>query len=498
MSYTDYINRNISTSPSTESKIRSTVEYPTAYDKHDEFFLNIDDRKYNSQFYSMYQYRLSTLKSRVDENALNKWGNNTKKVDGQKIIHKEKILDISSGQLCWVSGTIFSDMNNKLNILQDVEKGTDDVLPKIPDSYTNGNELPVVMLEDESGRAILNNDEFLKKNILVTGCIIAILGIEIQAGIFEIMDVVYPTLSPQKSLILPSPPSQTNSTYGNKIAFISGLGIESEVNYDLKIELLKQYLSGELGGTIDQTKSTKISELIIVGNSVASIKEIDNSLQDDEFVTTNNYGSKNISKFNSESVQELNKLITDLLPTIPISLMPGNTDPAEICLPQQTLHPSLFQNNKQYFGGPSFKKLTNPSWIEVNNIRMLGTSGQNIEDFLRYLPSDLVEEEGIILKLMESNIKWQNIIPTAPDTLYCYPYENYDPFILNNETPNVYFVGNQDKFETKTIELERDHHEEAKENIRVKLLSIPKFSKTGEIVLMDLDTLETEVIKISI
>lgn len=55
------------------------------------------------------------------------------------------------------------------------------------------------MLEDESGRAILHNDEFFKKNLLVSGCIVAILGVEVQAGIFEIMDIIYPTVSEQSS-----------------------------------------------------------------------------------------------------------------------------------------------------------------------------------------------------------------------------------------------------------------------------------------------------------
>ena len=60
-------------------------------------------------------------------------------------------------------GTVFCDAKYKLDILNDVEKGTDDVLPLEPVTYVNEDEQPIVMLEDESGRAILNNDNFWQR-----------------------------------------------------------------------------------------------------------------------------------------------------------------------------------------------------------------------------------------------------------------------------------------------------------------------------------------------
>ncbi|KAI5964348.1 HYS2 [Candida pseudojiufengensis] len=437
----------------------------------------------------MYQYRLNILKERINSNAMKKWGNGTRKIDGQTITKQDKILDITSGKLCWVIGTIFCDAKYKLNILNDVEKGSDDILPLVPVSYLgdddgNNDEQSIVMLEDESGRAVLHNEEFLKKNLLVTGCIVAVLGIEIQAGIFEIMDVIYPKCAPQKSLNLPI------QGENKKIALISGLNVGLNSNYDLKLEILKEYLIGELGGENDRNFNSKISQLIIVGNSIEPIRDITSENDLKNFITTNNYGSKNISKYNNESLVLLDQFLNDLLINLPISIMPGENDPSEICLPQLPLHKSLFKLNQSIIGQNRLSRLTNPVWFEINNIKFLGTSGQNVEDIKKYIPKSQQQLNSSI-EIMKSSMKWQNFIPTAPDTLYCYPYDNYDPFIFNKDLPHLYFVGNQPKFET-------DIYKCVDSNSTVRLISIPDFKKTGEFVVLDLNTLEPEVIKIEL
>ena len=55
------------------------------------------------------------------------------------------------------------------------------------------------------------------------------------------------------------------------------------------------------------------------------------------------------------------------------------------------------------------------------------------------------------------------------------------------ECPHVYFVGNQPRFDTTTIE--------GSSGQTVRLIAIPIFRETGEIVLLDTDTLEVEVMK---
>ncbi|CAH2353937.1 DNA polymerase delta small subunit [[Candida] railenensis] len=462
-----------------------------ALESNSEFSLSASERTYGQQFYLMYQYRLATLKERVDKNAMKKWGHGTYKIDGKRVHRKEKILDIASGEICWVSGTIFCDLHNKLKILHDVETGADDTLPELPTTYlseeeSNSNSAPLVMLEDESGRAILHNDDFLKENVLVTGCIVAVLGIEIQAGVFEIMDVIYPTVSPQR-------PLASTQSESNKIAFVSGLNISTEADHSLKLELLKQYLCGELGTEEDISKAQSISRLIIAGDSISPAQSLTNSS-----ISATNFGSKNVSKLDVENIKIFDYFLSELLPSVSITMLPGANDPGEVCLPQQPLHRAFLQANRKYAGSSSLQTVTNPCWLEDKStgFTILGTSGQNIDDIKRYLHKREggIKEEDITnsAKLLECCIKWQNIAPTAPDTLYCYPFNNYDPFTLSKETPHLLFAGNQDKFSSETIHLESGDVSDPK--VEVSLISIPKFSESGQLVIFDTITRECEVI----
>lgn len=73
--------------------------------------------------------------------------------------------------------------------------------------------------------------------------------------------------------------------------------------------------------------------------------------------------------------------------------------------------------------------------------------------------------------------------------LASYPFQDDDPFVLNS-CPHILLVGSQPKFETAVIEGPEDQF--------VRLISIPKFSETGQLVLIDTETLEPSVIKIEV
>lgn len=52
---------------------------------------------------------------------------------------------------------------------------------------------------------------------------------------------------------------------------ISGLQIDEESSSDIRLELLSEYLSGEAGADDDQVQSSRITRLIIAGNSLAPV-----------------------------------------------------------------------------------------------------------------------------------------------------------------------------------------------------------------------------------
>ena len=66
----------------------------------------------------------------------------------------------------------------------------------------------------------------------------------------------------------------------------------------------------------------------------------------------------------------------------------------------------------------------------------------------------------------------------------CYPYQSDDPFVLSS-CPHVFFVGSQPRFETRLI------HGLAGQTVRI--IAVPKFKETGEVVLVDLDDEERSV-----
>ena len=79
--------------------------------------------------------------------------------------------------------------------------------------------------------------------------------------------------------------------------------------------------------------------------------------------------------------------------------------------------------------------------------------------------------------------------PTAPDTLWCYPYLGEDPFIMNG-LPDMYVVGNQPEFATRLVE--------GGEGERCRVVLVPKFVETGTLALVNLSTLDVKTVQFDI
>jgi len=56
--------------------------------------------------------------------------------------------------------------------------------------------------------------------------------------------------------------------------------------------------------------------------------------------------------------------------------------------------------------------------------------------------------------------------------------------------PHLFFVGSQPKFDTASIE--------GPDGQVVRLIAVPRFSETGEVVLVDSETLEASVVRITV
>lgn len=189
-------------------------------------------------------------------------------------------------------------------------------------------------------------------------------------------------------------------------------------------------MSGILGDLSD-VKVSNIVRLILAGNSV----RMDKNKQKHSLSLT----SRSLEPTETiETVKTLDALLDNWCQFIDVDVMPGEYDPSNHILPQQSMHRCMFPNSGLY---KSLHHVSNPYEFELGGLRILGTSGQPVLDVMKYC------EIADPLEVMESCLKWNHLAPTAPDTLGCYPFYDSDPFILQ-DCPHVIFAGNQEKYNT--------------------------------------------------
>lgn len=70
------------------------------------------------------------------------------------------------------------------------------------------------------------------------------------------------------------------------------------------------------------------------------------------------------SLYSSKPTLALDQFLSQLCPTLPVDLMPGEKDPTAPTMPQQSLHPALLPLAA---GWENFNGRTNPWWFQVEN-----------------------------------------------------------------------------------------------------------------------------------
>ncbi|KAI0470850.1 DNA polymerase alpha/epsilon subunit B-domain-containing protein [Xylariaceae sp. FL0804] len=513
------------------------------------------EKSYQQQFADMYFLRLTKIKPAVDQIASEAWGDTV--IGGEPAKKVDRVLEIRQGELCWVTGTVYMDMPLKPNILEDVSKDRWISAPITSDRYYSDDDAHT--LEDESGRIRLVGS-VLKEVVLVTGCIIAVMGTENVNGELEVIDLKFPDLPPQpdrwalsskpppeeqeedeetlrreeedrdgdgdEEMADSSPPRPSRRRRGGKkIAIVSGLGFSgSDASHAIELELLLEYLLGEALDPAAQRELSHISRLIIAGNSI-SLEERRPVVDEEEDAAVAGGGQKkkkttaasaaskkygyDRSAYNALPSQLLDDFLAALLPTLPVTLLPGPQDPANASYPQQPVHAAMFPKSRGYTAasanssaavakkgaGPGPKPeqqaqtggwldtVTNPWEGEVAGWRVLGTGGQNVDDVFKYVGSD------DRLGMMEAMCRWRCCAPTAPDTLWSYPFQDDDPFVLS-ACPHLYFVGCQPAFGTRVAR--------GPAGQQVRLVAVPSFAATRELVLVDADSLDVELVRIQV
>ncbi|KAI9101041.1 DNA polymerase alpha/epsilon subunit B-domain-containing protein [Phlyctochytrium arcticum] len=454
----DPVNSTLLSSPDPNQKSdeEDLVRQPASVIPTWESFI-VKKREYTQQYAGMYFVRLNMMRSRVLAAAEQRWA---KPKSGAIPPHIPRALDVKPGEICYIAGTIYMDMPLKPNILDEVTREHWVVAP--PPRVKYASEEDQVVLEDESGRIKLTGN-LLKSLNLVTGIVVGVLGAENSGGEFEVVDICYPAMKPQPPL------TASTATNDEFIVLASGLDVGTE-NFSLELEMLTDYLTGELGSLDDQRTSAKITRLILAGNTVAPLKTIE-----DDKRTKTKYG-QDMLMVDKEPLEAVDTLLAEICANLEVDILPGKTDPANCSLPQQPIHIAIFPKAARY---STYHSVTNPYSADIDGLCVLGSAGQTIDDIFRYLES---EER---LAMAENTITWAHLAPTAPDTLWCHPYKDNDPFVIK-QRPHLYFIGNQPSYETSLMT--------DPQTGTTRVILIPSFSQTKSVVLVNTRTLEPHLV----
>ncbi len=111
----------------------------------------------------------------------------------------------------------------------------------------------------------------------------------------------------------------------------------------------------------------------------------------------------------------------------------------------------------------------------------MGTDGVNVVDLQKHVLSE-TSETLTEIEALEQSLQWSHMCPTGPDSVATVPHVDSDPMVLE-QLPHLYFCGNASAFSTK------------KTATGTTLLCVPKFSDTGEAVLVNLETLAVELLR---
>ncbi|CCW63366.1 unnamed protein product [Phytomonas sp. EM1] len=412
-------------------------------------------------------------------------------------------------------------------------------------------------LEDSSGRVVLQG---LSPAHFCTGITLGIYGTLQLNGTLQVHKYAFASV---RKLYVPrrlTPAIRLPPCY---IAFVCCLNIdipsfqgkdgetvdvEAALRTRMQLELLVDFIEGNVSDPEALDKSRHISRMVIGGNSIVPTEELklrSKIMLDPSDQRRLNDKTNTGVKTSDMLMQELDGILAQLGSSVEVELMPGDNDPSDAFQPQQPLHPLLLPNASRY---SSLRLVSNPfefsvltsqqtaitdqgekyshteaqDQIQSGDALVFVTSGQNVNDVARQTRFDSR------LDVMSLMLASGCACPTAPNTLFSYPFKDEDPFLFK-QIPHCFVACDQPSFETRymslaQLESESTSHggsstpadgpfsakdttaegsvgnflginEEEEDSEGVRLICVPSFSRTGTLVLVDVNSPNLETVK---
>ncbi|KAL4401182.1 DNA polymerase delta small subunit Cdc1 [Malassezia pachydermatis] len=249
----------------------------------------------------------------------------------------------------------------------------------------------------------------------LTGVVAGVIGTETPDGDFEVSQVFFPGVPP--------PLAPLGDVLKGDIVLASGLyaGNAQDPSHDASLELLLEWLTGELSDASDRERTSRISSLVLAGNLVpheawaqVAPHRPGAGPHNAAATTTSTPGTA------PNPVAALDPWLEQVCAVLDaVVVLPGVDDPSGATLPQQPWLAPLLPRASQW---PSLHCVTNPAWFGLHQRRFLATSGQTIDDALKYLAPEAQAEHDAPLRMATTSLQWSHVAPTAPDTLCTYTY----------------------------------------------------------------------------
>lgn len=344
-----------------------------------------DDKDFFKLFDSRYRKTLKILSIRSESRQIRKikqikdLRNKSRYTSLESEDERGRIFD--SG---FVAGLIMSKRNRK----NDVELIIDD---------TTGS-IPVIC----KTRELINESSTLVLDQM--------LMLEISLGKRNSTDFVI------KDIIFPDIPEHVASKSGTEsyVALISDLHVGSKYFMESEFNDFVNWLSSD-----DDEIVRKIKFVCIAGDIVDGIGIYPN--QDRELIDIN------INKQMSYAAALLQKIPKRMH----VFLIPGNHDPGRRALPQTAL-----TTLRDFQSLENFSILGNPSYVELNKVKLLMFHGQSLDDVIATVPglsySKPVEAMQILLKSRHLSPIYGNRTPIAPES---------EDMLVIDDVPDIFHAG---------------------------------------------------------